>query len=732
MSKLSNSGAKYQHIRDSFTKFFESKGHKSIPSSSIVPQDDATLMFVNSGMVQFKNYFTGVETPDFNSAVTIQKCIRASGKHNDLDNVGHTARHHTFFEMLGNFSFGEYFKEDAIKHAWEFLTKEMGIDSSKLCVTVWHEDEESRAIWKEVSGFGDDRIISIDTSDNFWSMGDEGPCGPCSEIYYDHGESVAGGMPGTEDAEGDRWVEIWNLVFMQYNKQKDCEQTTLKTKCIDTGMGIERLAAILEGKVDNYDTSMFVNLISAAQEIYGDDEKHTVAFRVVADHIRSISFLIAEGVSPSNIGSGYVLRRIMRRAMRFLHQINPNEAKMSKLFASLDAEMGSHYPELRAAKDTIIHSIQVEEESFKDALDRGMKILTKQTSHLKSGDMLDGATAFLLYDTYGFPLDLTADIMRDCGIVVDMAGFEKALEEQKERGRASWKGSRDGGDKNDFWFAVCKDIDDKCKKFGVESHSKFVGYSKNDISTRAVFAHTEECEGKDKLWIILEETPFYAESGGQKGDIGIIKFENATLKVVDTKKKAGGKLIAHQIDLEDDDGMIFMVDNDVDKISDCIAIYNEEDRLNKSRNHSATHLLQAALREKFGTHVVQKGSQVYANKFRFDFNHSKPITKEEIAELEDTINGWIKEDLNVSLVHTTKEKATEMGAMALFGEKYEDDVRVVLFGKDEHAAINGESVSTELCGGTHVEKTSDIPAFKILSAKSIGSGIKRIEATTNP
>ncbi len=690
----------YKQIRSQFLDFFKQKDHLILPSSGLIPHNDPSLMFTNSGMVQFKNVFLGLEKPQYKNVTTVQKSLRAGGKHNDLDNVGYTARHHTFFEMLGNFSFSEYFKEQAILQAWEFLTKEIGLPKEKLYVTVFYNDDEAFNIWKKVLGT-EDRIIRIESNDNFWSMGDSGPCGPCSEIFYDYGDKVAGGKPGTPEQDGDRFVEIWNLVFMQYN-QENGVKTPLKQTAIDTGMGLERLVSVLEGKTDNYDTSLFLSLRKGIAENYNCDAfgKENTACKVVADHVRAISFLIAEGVTPSNEGRGYVLRRIMRRAMRYLHQIDPENAKMHTIVDFLDSQMGEAYHELRRAVPTIKDVIATEEQNFKQMLDRGLKILNDNID----GAILGGETAFKLYDTYGFPLDLTQDILRAKNIAVDVDGFEKALEKQKEMSKAAWKGSGEVAD-DKIWFELKE-------KFG---ETPFLGYEKT-VGKAKVLAIVGD-------WVVFDKTVFYPEGGGQIGDTGFIgkmsgqndeslSIEEATkswssYEVVDTKKFAD-TIIAHKIKGNFDLCIGQQYDLQV-------GIFK---RPETAKHHSATHLLQAALQRIVGSHVAQKGSKVEPHRLTFDFSHGKALTPEEIAKVENDVNEKISQQLDVSCQNMPKLEAEKLGAMALFGEKYGDEVRVV----------NMQDISVELCGGTHVKNTGFIGSFKIISESSVASGVRRIEA----
>lgn len=698
-------------IRTAFLQFFALHGHHIVPSSSLVPHNDPTLMFVNAGMVQFKNVFTGTEKLVFNRAVSSQKCVRAGGKHNDLDNVGYTARHHTFFEMLGNFSFGDYFKETAIELAWTFLTETMQIPREKLYVTVYHTDEEAYQLWQKIAGLPESRIIRIATNDNFWSMGDTGPCGPCSEIFYDHGADIPGGLPGSPDEDGDRFIEIWNLVFMQYEQLENGERIPLPKPSIDTGMGLERIAAVMQHVHDNYDIDLFAQLIKASEIASGvkAEGSKTVSHRVIADHLRSSCFLVADGIMPSNEGRGYVLRRIMRRAMRHAHQLGCKEPLMYKLVPALITEMGKAYPELVRAEKLIIETLKLEEERFKETLGRGLKLLDSELETLKPGQKLPGETAFKLYDTYGFPLDLTKDILRQNGLEVDEDGFNLSMEKQRALARAAWTGS---GEKatDSIWFEIRESI----------GATEFLGYDLHAAQGKimALVAAGEkvtEAEAGQELFIITNQTPFYAESGGQMGDHGIITQNGRIIATIrDTKKFAGG-LHAHAALLQE-----------AVKLGDIITLEVDEERRSKLRaNHSATHLLHAVLRNRLGEHVTQKGSLVSEERLRFDMSHNKGLTTDEIHAIEQEVNRLIRQNTTVNTLLMTPEQAIAEGAMALFGEKYGDEVRVVSMAK------NGDiSVSTELCGGTHVERTGDIGCFKIISEGAIAAGIRRIEALT--
>ena len=695
-------------IRSIFLSFFEKNGHRIVESSSVVPHNDPSLLFTNAGMVQFKNVFTGLETREYKRATTSQKCIRAGGKHNDLDQVGYTARHHTFFEMLGNFSFGDYFKADAINFAWTLLTKELGIPKEKLSVTVYHTDEEAKQIWKKVAG--NVLIIPISTSDNFWSMGDVGPCGPCTEIFYDHGPDVPGGLPGTPDESGDRYTEIWNLVFMQFEQKPGGEQIPLAKKSIDTGMGLERIASVLQGVHDNYQTDLFTKLIHDTKEISKTNFEDTYpSYKVIADHIRSISFLIADGVVPSNEGQGYVLRRILRRAIRHGNMLGIKQPFLFKLSNSLVETMKDAYPELEKARETISAITLNEEEKFLDTLERGLSILNKSTQNIPSGGVLNGDIAFKLYDTYGFPLDLTQDILKSKNISVDTTAFNTALDEQ--RNRAKWAGS--GASKEEKIWHILKE------KLVA---TNFVGYE-NDSCDSKITAIVKDNEEVSELsdgaaFLITSSTPFYAECGGQCGDTGIIETKNGakfkvndTLKFCDTITAHKGEIISGKISTTDD---VYMR-------------IDPEKRCKIRANHTATHLLQAALRSVLGNHIAQRGSFLNDERLRFDFSHNAALSKEEIEKVEDLINDWILKGLNVANKSMSKNDALSAGATALFGEKYGDIVRTVKVALPDN---EGKVVSFELCGGTHIRNTAMIGAFKILSEASIGSGIRRIEAIT--
>ena len=695
-------------IRSSFLDFFEKNDHRVVPSSPLIPHNDPTLMFVNAGMVPFKNYFIGNETPENKRAVSSQRCVRAGGKHNDLDNVGHTARHLTFFEMLGNFSFGDYFKEEAISLAWDLLIKEYSIPKEKLLITIYKEDEEAGEIWKKISGFSDNKIIKISTDDNFWSMGEEGPCGPCSEIFFDHGDSVQGGPPGSKDEDGDRFVEIWNLVFMQFLKKSNSEKVDLPKPSIDTGMGLERISTVLQGKINSFDTDLFLSLIDGIEDqiCIKANDNNIANFRVIADHLRSISFLIADGVLPSNDGRGYVLRRIMRRAMRHNHLLGIKDPILFKLSDLVINLMHKSYPELVRAKELIRLTLFNEEEKFLSTLSKGIKILNDESKSLKPGDIFDGSSAFKLYDTYGFPLDLTEDLLRDKELKLDKKSFNIAMQKQRDDARKSWLGS---GQKKteEIWF----DVSD------ISKPTEFLGYVENEsmgeVSAIIIDGKiSKKISEGDEGAIVLNQTPFYAESGGQLGDEGLIFSNNVNFIVTDTKKKING-VYAHFGKLIK--GNIF--NGDVLNLK-----IDTDNRKKIMANHSATHLLHEALRRVLGPHVTQKGSQVSSQKLRFDFSHPKALTKEELQNVELKINQLILEDSTVMTEVLPYEEAIKKGALALFGEKYDEEVRVLSMGND--------SFSVELCGGTHVKSLNDIGLFKLISQSSVASGIRRIEAKT--
>jgi len=674
-------------IRNTFLKYFEKNDHKIVESSNLVPNNDPTLMFANSGMVQFKNVFTGLEKRDYQRATTSQKCVRAGGKHNDLENVGYTPRHHTFFEMLGNFSFGDYFKEQAIYYAWNLITKDFGIDKNRLYVTVYHEDDEAFNFWKKIAGFSDDKIIRIATSDNFWSMGETGPCGPCSEIFYDHGDHLAGGLPGSKDEDGDRFIEIWNLVFMQYEQVTKDKRINLPKPSVDTGMGLERIAALLQGTHDNYETDHFKKIISSASDIIKikQDQSNQSSFRVIADHLRASAFLIAEGVLPSNEGRGYVLRRIMRRGMRHSHLLGSKEPVFFNLFETLRDEMSGNYPELVRAESLIKETLRMEEEKFLVLLDRGIKILNDEVS--KIDKVLPGEVAFKLYDTYGFPLDLTEDILRNKSMSIDTEKFQSLMKKSRELAKKNWKGSGDAAVEN-IWFG----IKDKLEA------TEFLGYETNQaegiiLSLLKDNKEVIKLKENDEGMIIVNQTPFYGESGGQVGDTGEIIANDFKFEVTDVQKKLGdlfvhyGKVISGSI-----------------KIKDSVELkINVERRNNTRAYHSATHLLHESLRRVLGDHVTQKGSLVESSRLRFDFSHMKPIPTEEIDKVENFVNSMVSKKSDVKTRLMTPDEAVENGALALFGEKYGDEVRVLSMGDE-----GDKYFSTELCGGTHVKNTGDI------------------------
>ncbi|GAA4040274.1 alanine--tRNA ligase [Parerythrobacter jejuensis] len=701
-------------IRRSFLDYFAGQGHAEIASAPLVPYNDPTLMFVNAGMVPFKNVFTGLETPPAATATSSQKCVRAGGKHNDLDNVGYTARHHTFFEMLGNFSFGDYFKEPAIEHAWTLLTKEWGIDADRLTATVYHTDDEAFDLWKKVAGLPEERIIRIATKDNFWAMGDDGPCGPCSEVFFDHGDHIFGGPPGSPDEDGDRFVEIWNLVFMQNVQAAGQVTGELPSKNIDTGMGLERVAAVLQGVHDNYDTDTFKELIGASENLTGvkAEGDQTASHRVIADHLRSTSFLIADGVLPSNEGRGYVLRRIMRRAMRHAHLLGASEPLMHRLVPALVTEMGQAYPELTRGQDLIEETLEREETRFRQTLDKGLRLLDEATGSMSGGDRLDGETAFKLYDTYGFPYDLTEDALRARNISVDEAGFQSAMERQKQAARAAWKGSGQAAD-SEVWFDIAER----------EGATEFTGYTSTSGEGRVVAlvrdgAEVETAETGDEVIILTNQTPFYGESGGQTGDMGTMSTpDGVKIDITDTGKPLG-RLHSHQGKIET--GTI--------RTGDTLHLDVDADRRDRVRaNHSATHLVHAALRNRLGGHVTQKGSLVAEERLRFDFSHPKPLSEDDIAAIEAEVNAEIRANEPVTTRLMSPDDAVEAGALALFGEKYGEEVRVLSMGRP---GTEGLSYSVELCGGTHVRATGDIQLFRIVSESAVSSGVRRIEALT--
>jgi alanyl-tRNA synthetase len=694
-------------IRSTFLKYFEKNDHKIVESSNLVPNNDPTLMFANSGMVQFKNVFTGLEKRDYVRATTSQKCVRAGGKHNDLENVGYTPRHHTFFEMLGNFSFGDYFKEKAIHYAWNLITKDFGIDKNRLYVTVFHQDDEAFNFWKKIAGFSDDRIIRISTSDNFWSMGETGPCGPCSEIFYDHGDHLKGGLPGTPEEDGDRFIEIWNLVFMQYEQVSKDKRINLPKPSVDTGMGLERIAALLQGTHDNYETDHFKKIIQSTSEIVKQkpDQKNLSSFRVIADHLRASSFLIAEGVLPSNEGRGYVLRRIMRRGMRHSHMLGSKKPIFANLFNTLLEEMSASYPELNRAESLIKETLKMEEEKFLVLLDRGIKILNEEIS--KIDKVLPGDVAFKLYETYGFPIDLTEDILKSKSLKFDKDRFGELMRESIELARKNWKGSGDSAVEK-IWFGIKEKI----------GPTEFLGYENDQAQgiIKCLLKNHKEVSvlnKDDEGMIVLNQTPFYAESGGQVGDKGIIVKDDFKFEVTDVQKKLGdlfvhyGKVISGSIKLDQD-----------------VELKIDVNRRNDTRAyHSATHLLHESLRRVLGDHVTQKGSLVEPERLRFDFSHMKPVSNEEVVKIENYVNEMVQKKSEVKTRIMTPKEAVENGALALFGEKYGEEVRVLSMGDE-----GNKYFSTELCGGTHVKNTGDIGKFKIVSQSSIAAGVRRIEA----
>jgi len=702
-------------IRRSFLDYFGNEGHRVVPSAPLVPHNDPTLMFVNAGMVPFKNVFTGLETRPYSTATSSQKCVRAGGKHNDLDNVGYTARHHTFFEMLGNFSFGDYFKERAITLAWNLLTREWGINPDKLTATVYHTDDQAFDLWKKIAGLPEHRIIRIPTKDNFWAMGSDGPCGPCSEIFYDHGDHIPGGPPGSPDEDGDRFVEIWNLVFMQFVQEADQITGDLPRPSIDTGMGLERIAAVLQGVHDNYDTDTFKALIAASGELTksATDGANQASHRVIADHLRASGFLVADGVLPANEGRGYVLRRIMRRAMRHAHLLGAAEPLMHRLVPALVSEMGAAYPELVRAQPLIEETLKLEETRFRQTLANGLRLLDEATGPMKTGDTLPGATAFKLYDTFGFPYDLTEDALRAQGLNVDRAGFDAAMAEQKAAARAAWKGSGDKAN-DEVWFDVAEEL----------GGTEFIGYTSHQGDAQVVALvkdgkRVDQVREGDEVVILTNQTPFYGESGGQMGDAGIASNDSGFVADVSDTSKPLGRLHAHKA----------LVRSGVIKVGDAIHLAVDIARRSQLRaNHSATHLLHAALRHRLGTHVTQKGSLVAPDRLRFDFSHPKALSQEDIAAIEAEVNRHIRENDDVTTRLMTPDAAIEAGAMALFGEKYGDEVRVLSMGFGEEEG--GNSWSVELCGGTHVSALGDIGVFKIIGESAVSSGVRRIEALT--
>ncbi len=701
-------------VRSSFLDYFAANGHAKVASSPLVPRNDPTLLFTNAGMVQFKNIFTGAEKRPYVRATTAQKCVRAGGKHNDLDNVGYTARHLTFFEMLGNFSFGDYFKEDAIKFAWEFLTRDLGLPREKLSVTVYADDDEAFGLWGKIAGLPDQRIIRIGTNANFWSMGDTGPCGPCSEIFYDHGESVWGGPPGSPEEDGDRFVEVWNLVFMQYEQVDKETRLTLPKPSIDTGMGLERISTVLQGVQSNFETDLFRHLIAASVDTSGakSDGDAVFSHRIIADHLRSTSFLIADGVLPSNEGRGYVLRRIMRRGMRHAHLLGTKEPLMHRLVPTLVAEMGAAYPELKRAEALIAETLKLEEIRFRETLARGLKLLDEATVGMKDGDRLTGDVAFKLYDTYGFPLDLTQESLRARGIAVDQDGFTFAMEKQRADARASWAGSGEAAS-DAQWFAIFDEV----------GRTEFLGYDTEEAEGQilAILKDGQRVQGAaagDTVQILANQTPFYAESGGQVGDTGLMLSPKADGKVTDTLKKLGSMHV-HVVE----------VTRGTLSVGDGVDLKVDRERRRATRaNHSATHLLHAALKRVLGGHVSQKGSLVSAERLRFDFSHPKPVTAEELARIEAQVNEIIRQNSDTSTRLMPTDQAIAAGAEALFGEKYGDEVRVLTMGDD---LSDPKAYSVELCGGTHVRRLGDIGIFTILSESAVAAGVRRIEALTS-
>ena len=698
-------------IRATFLDYFQRNGHTVVESSPLVPRNDPTLMFANSGMVQFKNVFTGQEKRPYTRATTAQKSVRAGGKHNDLDNVGYTARHHTFFEMLGNFSFGDYFKDQAIHHAWSLLTKDFALPQEKLLVTVYSEDEDAAALWRKIAGLPDSRIIRIPTSDNFWRMGDTGPCGPCSEIFYDHGDKIPGGPPGSPDEDGDRFIEIWNLVFMQYEEGPPGTRNPLPRPSIDTGMGLERFAAILQGKHDNYDTDTFRALILASAEVTGQDPDgpHKTSHRVVADHLRAATFLMADGVLPSNEGRGYVLRRIMRRAMRHAHMMGARDPVMYRLVPALIRQMGAAYPEIVRAETLVTDTLKLEENRFKSMLDRGLGLLAEETSGLATGQALPGDVAFKLYDTFGFPLDLTQDALREQGRTVDTDGFNAAMAEQRRRARAAWAGSGEAATEH-VWFELRENL----------GASEFLGYNtetaEGEITALVVAGHpVARAEAGAQVAVLLNQTPFYAESGGQVGDHGTIQGPGFKILITDTQKKLG-ELFVH----------IGHVTEGVAELGKpVVAVVDHVRRTAIRAHHSATHLLHEALRRRLGTHVQQKGSLNTPDRLRFDVSQPTPITREDLTWVEAEVNARIRENSEVTTRLMTPDAAVAEGAMALFGEKYGDEVRVVAMGNGD---ADRKAWSIELCGGTHVRRTGDIGLLRIVAESAVSAGVRRIEA----
>jgi len=708
--------ASLNDIRSTFIDYFGGEGHQPVDSSPLVPRNDPTLLFTNAGMVQFKNVFTGVEKRDYARAVTSQKCVRAGGKHNDLDNVGYTARHHTFFEMLGNFSFGDYFKEQAISFAWNLVTKEFALDASRLLVTVHKSDEEAATLWRKIAGLSDDRIIRIDNDDNWWRMGDTGPNGPCSEIFYDHGDHIWGGPPGSPEEDGDRFIEIWNLVFMQYETLPGGVTRLLPKPSVDTGMGLERIGALLQGKHDNYDTDLMRDLIEASANASNVDADgpQNIHHRVIADHLRSTSFLMADGVMPSNEGRGYVLRRIMRRAMRHAHLLGTQDPLMHRLVPALVRQMGGHFPELGRAQALITETLQTEETKFRSTLERGLRLLDDELERLPDGATLPGETAFKLYDTFGFPLDLTQDALREKGRAVDTTGFDTAMAEQKAKARAAWSGSGEAADES-VWF----DLADK------HGSTEFLGYD-TETAEGAVLALVRDggpvatADKGDAVQIVVNQTPFYAESGGQVGDSGVLRSENGVVEISDTKKKNG--VFVH---------IGTVTEGSIAPGDAAELVVDHARRSNIRANHSVTHLLHESLRNHLGEHVSQRGSLNAADRLRFDFSHSKAMDASEIAEVEREVNDYVRQNTPVTTRIMAPDVARELGAQALFGEKYGDEVRVVSMGRaDTGKGSDKTTYSIELCGGTHVRQTGDIGLFVLLSESASSSGVRRIEALT--
>ncbi|NQV93963.1 MAG: alanine--tRNA ligase, partial [Sphingomonadales bacterium] len=699
-------------IRRSFLDYFAAQGHEIVPSAPLIPYNDPTLMFVNAGMVPFKNIFTGAETSSYSTATSSQKCVRAGGKHNDLDNVGYTARHHTFFEMLGNFSFGDYFKEQAIHHAWNLITKTWGISADRLTVTVYHTDDEAFDLWKKIAGLPDERIIRIATSDNFWSMGDTGPCGPCSEIFYDHGAHIAGGPPGSPDEDGDRFVEIWNLVFMQYDQRGEGDRADLPKPSIDTGMGLERVAAVMQGVHDNYDIDLFKALIAESGSLTGTvtTGDNQASHRVIADHLRASSFLVADGVLPSNEGRGYVLRRIMRRAMRHAHLLGAKDPLMHRMLGSLTGEMGNAFPELIRAKPLIEETLLREEVNFRQTLANGLKLLDAEIADMGEGDILPGETAFKLYDTFGFPYDLTEDALRAQSLGVDREGFDKAMAEQKAAARAAWKGSGDQAS-DAIWFDIAER----------EGSTEFTGYTSEEGEGVVVAlvkdgAEIEIAHSGDIVMLLTNQTPFYGESGGQMGDVGQISGADGFAAAVTDTRKPLGRLHAHQIEIRS--GSV--------SVGDMSHLVVDKDRRTALRaNHSATHLLHKALRHHLGDHVTQKGSLVAPDRLRFDLSHVSALTEAEMQAVEADVNAQIRGNSPVTTRLMSPDDAVAAGALALFGEKYGDEVRVLSMGREAEL-----DYSLELCGGTHVHALGDIGLMAIVSESAVASGVRRIEALT--